>query len=94
MIARLAIRQRAVSIEANISVKKISLPQAPPPPLPPKKEALPPGIEPRHYYPQGHIATTTPRGNIKKGRGALPPGIEPRTSYARGHIGLALASLH
>lgn len=88
MIARLAIRQRAVSIEANISVKKISLPQGPP------EKALPPGIEPRHYYPQGHIATTTPRGNIKKGRGALPPGIEPRTSYARGHIGLALASLH
>ena len=62
MIARLAIRQRAVSIEANISVKKISLPQGPPK----RKEALPPGIEPRPYYPQGHIATATPRGNIKK----------------------------
>ena len=57
MIARLAIRQRAVSIEANISVKKISLPQGPPPP--PKKRSssawnrtqalLPAGTHRYHY---------------------------------------------
>ena len=32
---------------------------------PKRKENLPPGIEPRRYYAPGHIATTTPRGNIK-----------------------------
>ena len=57
---------------------KLAFPRAPK-----RKEALPPGIEPRPYYAPSHIATTAPSRNIKsKEKGALPPGIELRTSYA------------